>query len=155
LPTSNDVALLVEVSEDDHLDPRTLSFFPKGGEPHEIKDTNPFTDPMTYICLFPHGDNGWRPDLMDQNGNVISASQFYSHRLMVRTDENNEIVPNPIHLGGRLFQQYLVDQCAKVEYQRLKYYFYISFFLFCFFKSFSFSFGKQKIIFTALSDDCL
>lgn len=47
---------------------------------------------------------------------MISAASFYSHRIMIRNSENNFLLR-----FGALFSQYLVDQYAKIETERLNY----------------------------------
>ena len=42
--------------------------------------------------------------------------QFYAYRLQVRLKEMSTL-----HLGGRLFQQYVVDMAAKVEQNELNF----------------------------------
>lgn len=46
----------------------------------------------------------------------VTPSEYYRYRLMTRPNQESLI-----HYGGRLFQQYVVDQYAKIENQRLTY----------------------------------
>jgi len=61
--------------------------------------------------LFPRGDDGWHIDvsLIDSvKRERVTAMQFYSYRLQIR---DGDWLQN----AGRLYQQYIVDQYAKIE----------------------------------------
>ena len=90
---------------------------PRGWHLQRIHETHPQYDPLHYVLLFPHGHEGWRIGIQ-YNGNrrgQVSVMQFYAYRFMVRN------TTNVILQGGRLFQQYVVDQYTKMEMQRLRY----------------------------------
>jgi hypothetical protein len=53
-----------------------------------------------------------------QSRDSVTVMMFYSYRLMYRVNENNQ---NCLHLYGRLFQKYIVDNYAKLEMNRLNY----------------------------------
>ena len=67
-------------------------------------------DPLHYVLLHINGSSGWHPQLR------CSQREFYCHRLMVR--ENDFVV---LRRSGRLMQQYIVDQYAKLEHSRLRF----------------------------------
>lgn len=86
-----------------------------------INELNQFYDPLQYVLLFPHGSKGFHLgiEMSDigsrQSRTKITPMDYYRYRLAIRGAKSM------LHLGGRLFQQYIVDQYAKVENQRLKY----------------------------------
>ncbi len=75
---------------------------------------------MHYVLFFPNGDAGFHLDIKFRNPTAVrknmTPSDFYKYRLVTRRVSNNLI-----HYGQRLFQQYLVDQYAKIEQNRLFY----------------------------------
>ena len=90
---------------------------PRGWHLQRIHETHPHYDPLHYVLLFPYGHEGFRIGI-PYNGirrGQVSVMHFYAYRFMVR-DETNTILR-----GGRLFQQYVVDQYSKMEMQRLRY----------------------------------
>jgi hypothetical protein len=86
-----------------------------------INELNGAYDPLHYVLLHPTGDFGFQLGIPFAEGAMtkrtgISPADFYSFRLMHREGEMNLILNS-----GRLLQQYLVDQYAKIESQRLWY----------------------------------
>lgn len=74
-------------------------------------------DPMQYPLLFPRGDYGWHPEVLRyMSQKQVTARQYYAYKLHFR--EPSETL---IFLGGRLFQQYVVDNYIKIESARLNY----------------------------------
>ena len=85
-------------------------------------------DPLRYVLLLPHGTAGWDSknvvvtsvaedgDVQFGNGNT-STCDWYRYHLMVRPNDFESL-----KRGGRLTQEYLVDQAAKVEEFRLSYF---------------------------------
>jgi len=138
-PTGGDIAAVY--TGDVPPTKRDLSVYARSaegsGETHNISYLNEHVDPLTYPLLFPTGETGWCPDLVQvdtdkipqkarkpgdaHDGSDRDKSQklgicdFYAHRFMVTSKE-----PSLPHAGGRLFQQYIVDAYCKVEGQRLQ-----------------------------------
>ena len=52
---------------------------------------------------------------------ALTMAAWVSYMLMARKDKHGNIVKNPIHLANRLGEQYIVDQWAKVESNRLRF----------------------------------
>jgi hypothetical protein len=69
-------------------------------------------DPLQYPLLFPFGDYGWSIPVPQAPN--ISIMAFSRYRLMERSNQ-----PSLLHLGGKLFQQYVTDQFSKMEGDRL------------------------------------
>uniref|UniRef100_A0A1I8I3V1 Helitron_like_N domain-containing protein n=1 Tax=Macrostomum lignano TaxID=282301 RepID=A0A1I8I3V1_9PLAT len=82
--------------------------------PEHICDTHRSYDPLEYVLLFPFGEDGWSIGLKQDRG--ITIMKYYAFMIQVRPGQFNSL-----HYGGRLFQQYLVDQAAKIESERLNY----------------------------------
>ncbi|PKK59314.1 hypothetical protein RhiirC2_794999 [Rhizophagus irregularis] len=118
-PTSSDIAALmigdgynIELLNRDIL----LRSHEKGLQ--RISELHPSYDPLHYILLFPKGDDGWHADIPLNESILrtrVTQMQFYSYRLQIRNG-------NWIQSAGRLFQQYIVDQYAKIEQNRLNYF---------------------------------
>jgi len=82
-----------------------------------IPETHRSWDPLQYVLLFPYGTEGFHLDIDKQvtNNKSVSAMEYYCYRLMQRDGLN------VVLRGCRLFQQYVVDACAKIELQRLNF----------------------------------
>ena len=117
-PTSSDVAALmigdghdVETSNRDIL----LSSHEEGLQ--RISELHPSYDPLHYVLLFPKGDDGWHENILLAEPGArkrVTQMQFYSYKLQIRNGDW-------IQSASRLFQQYIVDQYAKIEQNRLNY----------------------------------
>lgn len=86
-----------------------------GGELLSITEIHLNYDPLSYPLMFPKGDNGWSISTTSLTNKKVTTMRYYSHRLMYRNDDHS------LHLYGNLFHQYIVDQYAKIEHERLKY----------------------------------
>ena len=73
-------------------------------------------DPLVYVLVDPYGTDGFNLGVGKKKGSVrnISIAEFYSHRIQVRQSFNQLLK------SKRCFQQYLVDQGAKIENVRMK-----------------------------------
>ena len=82
-----------------------------------INETHPKYDSLHYVLLLPYGQDGWTLDIStnDKHPSKVSPMQFYAYHLMQRANFNL------LHRSGRLFHQYIVDQYAKIEQERLNY----------------------------------
>ena len=90
-----------------------------------IPDWHRSYDPLQYPLIFCRGQDGWHNEIMQSdNGNRkkrITCLQHVNYQLMDRNDESGRRIVNPILFGRSLGQQYIVDQFAKVELNRLNY----------------------------------
>ncbi len=80
-----------------------------------ISETHPFYNPLHYVLLFSHDDDGWYVDIpltVFAKRERVMTMQFYFYRLQIRDRDwfNNT---------GHLYQQYIVDQYAKIEQNHL------------------------------------
>ena len=87
----------------------------KGGALRRIKQIHRSYDPLHYVLLFPHGEDGYQLGLRRNNGNTLSPKDFYCFRLQIRNLNDGDQM---MHLG-KLTQQFFVDMQAKIEYCRL------------------------------------
>ena len=73
-------------------------------------------DPLLYVVADPYGTDGFTPgqDRAKNKNLKVSIADFYSYRIQVRPGFNQLL------RSKRCFQQYLVDQGAKIEGARLK-----------------------------------
>jgi len=70
------------------------------------------------VLLFPYDSNGFQLDITEEwQGEV---SHHYGIQLLA-TDAAQQPDLNVILYGNRLFQQYVVNACVKMEQQRLNY----------------------------------
>jgi hypothetical protein len=76
-------------------------------------------DPLHYVLLNIYGEFGWNirmyRALPAGTDKTVSAREFYAFYLMIRPQETT------LHYAGALFQQWCVDQYAKIELNRLNY----------------------------------
>ena len=77
-------------------------------EPHDKR-----TESVIYPLFFPDGRLEWSSNL-EANGKNITLCEYVKIMTSERKDEFN-----PILIGGKLFQQYLVDSWVKIEQGRL------------------------------------
>lgn len=116
-PVVEEVAVLLP--GDGECGQRDIIIQMKEGGVRRISSLHPSYDPLHYVLMFPYGDEGWAIGIhhtsitLNQSLNsMVTVMEFYSFRLMLRRDSY-------IHSFGKLFQQYIVDQYAKMEEQRL------------------------------------
>ncbi|RLN80540.1 hypothetical protein BBJ28_00015820 [Nothophytophthora sp. Chile5] len=120
LPTASEVA--ATMVEDENLDKhRDLLLYARDRGLLRLFETSPMYDPLQYPLLFPLGDLGWTFTDTYADGNQrhnntkMSLREHVAFRLFQKTSDGSVL-----HLGGRLFQQWTVDQQAKAEQERLR-----------------------------------
>ena len=125
LPTGTDVAVIMPAETIEAPCKRDVVVY-KSAEDHPnghtligIETIHPMYHPLRYVLMFPFGDKGFSPDAhpLTKKLEFCSAMQYYKYRLMPQSGETF----NAIHRLGRLFQQYVVDMYAKMEFSRLQY----------------------------------
>ncbi|XP_017226413.1 uncharacterized protein LOC108202501 isoform X1 [Daucus carota subsp. sativus] len=87
-----------------------------------ITDIHPKLMALQYPLLFPHGCDGFHKEIpfgtsqnmAQKRREMITMKEYYSYKLQVRT--NQAMTPR---LGGRLYQQYIVDAFSSIEQARL------------------------------------
>ena len=73
-------------------------------------------DPLAYPLILPYGSPGWHHGLTKNDGKRMTMLDYYCYRLQMRVGETN-----PLLCGGRVFQQYIVDQWTKIEQNNLSF----------------------------------
>ncbi|XP_074645863.1 uncharacterized protein LOC141902122 [Tubulanus polymorphus] len=84
------------------------------GSMRRISNHHRSYDPLHYVLLLPFGTDGWQLGLKTTENKTLTALDYYSYRLHVRKDDFNILMR-----GRRLFQQYAIDQWAKIKMARL------------------------------------
>ena len=118
VPISSDVAALM-IGDGYDIEPsnRDILLNQHQGGLQRISELHPSYDPLHYVLLFPKGDDSWYKDIPLLGSKVrkrVSMMQFYSYRLQIRDGDW-------IQSASRLYQQYIVDQYAKIEQNHLNY----------------------------------
>ncbi|CEP09023.1 hypothetical protein, partial, partial [Parasitella parasitica] len=147
-PTADEIGVLVVGCEDESIIlpcnrdiVLRLKGDVEGGCLHLINELHQFYDTLQYMLMFPLGNPGWNINVRkhdtsamevggpttngtDRNRAEVSIMQYYSFRLMIRIDLDSNIPRNmqvSLHSFGKLFHQYVVDQYARMEQQRLNF----------------------------------
>lgn len=141
-PSSNEVAVIIP-DYDKVKDSRKIVLTKHDNSINHIHVLNSAYDPLLYVLLFPFGEPGYSINIPLQNVDrtkFVTSMQYYRFRLMVRKKyvakcdlkinneknflNSNKFRPNEknLHLAGRLFKQYVVDQWAKIDQERLTFF---------------------------------
>ncbi|XP_073299982.1 uncharacterized protein [Primulina huaijiensis] len=116
LPTTSQVAAVIVDNEfKETLRGRDITIQGIGGNLISIQDKVGYYDPLQYPLLLPYGTYGWDINSRNINGTRLTCLNYYAHMLQIR--ENS---PSLLLRGGRLLQQYVVDNYVKIETQRLR-----------------------------------
>nr|XP_017251118.1 PREDICTED: uncharacterized protein LOC108221771 [Daucus carota subsp. sativus] len=121
---ADDVAGIMAGDQDNNSQYRDIVIHSKKEGLERISDIHPKIMALQYPLLFPHGDDGFHIHLAYGTGEnkkkrkrvLITQKEYYAYKLQVRM--NQGMTP---HLGGRLFQQYIVDAFSTIEQARLWY----------------------------------
>jgi hypothetical protein len=144
-PTVNQMACFL-FGEDGAISRRDMVLNHRAnGPPEFINDGHASYDPLMYVLFFPLGNPGWCISASMRGGPIVPTDnpkisprdwykyQFQERLLPAPIDESlldgTEELPvwqqprvfNPILYGRRLLQQYMVDQWAKAESDKLLY----------------------------------
>ncbi|XP_017239700.1 uncharacterized protein LOC108212487 [Daucus carota subsp. sativus] len=122
ISTSDEVAGIMVASCGNTTAERDIIVEKKFGGLQRISYIHPKLMSLQYPLLFPNGEDGYHNRIPFQNAEVgsskekdmISMKDYYSYRFQVR--DNEGLTPR---LGGRLYQQYMVDAFSSIEQTRL------------------------------------
>ncbi|CAF1060263.1 unnamed protein product [Brachionus calyciflorus] len=146
-PTSDEIAVLMinDSSEDEKKSSRDIIIFKKCGQLQRISELHGSYDPLHYVLMHLHGEQGWVPKTLplstvssnkqSRNLNHDEIDENYSENLLELSEKNSKFMtamqyysyilyerPDiSLYLFGRLFHQYIVDQYAKMEMGRLNF----------------------------------
>jgi hypothetical protein len=120
LPTTSEVA--AALIEDGNLDqPRDICIYGKDHQPYRLWETHADYDPLQYPLLFPYGEPGWTYTDTYADGarhrkkRKMDLREHTAYRLFQKVDDQSAL-----HEGGRLLQQFCVDERAKCEQEQLR-----------------------------------
>ncbi|KAB2625677.1 hypothetical protein D8674_017337 [Pyrus ussuriensis x Pyrus communis] len=85
------------------------------GRLSHVRDYVGFYDPLQYPLLLPYGTYGWDVNSRDDGGRAITCCDYYAYMLQIRHNGSSLLLR-----GGRLLQQYAVDNYIKIESQKLR-----------------------------------
>lgn len=116
MPRANEIASIFVVNENGELPPHEgITVHQRGKKLQQILKFDKRCDSMIYPLFFPTGKGGWNLYMRTEGGKKVTMAQYYRYLFCRR----GEPVFSPIHYGGKLFQQFLVDAYVKVEQDRL------------------------------------
>ena len=124
LPSSSELSVIIPGSSSSNSPSnrdivlyKRASNNPNSNDIMHINETHQYYDPLHYVLIFPFGDTGWTPGIKHKGdgSSQVSVMNFYAYHLMQRQNFNLLLK------CGRLFHQYIVDQYAKIEQERLNY----------------------------------
>ncbi|XP_073142210.1 uncharacterized protein [Henckelia pumila] len=107
-------AVIVDNEYPKNLSGRDIIVEGINGRLMNIQDIVGYYDPLQYPLL-PNGTYGWDINSRNIDGTRLTCLDYYSYRLQIR--ENCSAL---FLRGGRLLQQYVVDNYVKIETQRLR-----------------------------------
>ncbi|KAL8099136.1 hypothetical protein AgCh_031714 [Apium graveolens] len=118
----NEVGAIMVGYLEDTCGERDIIIESKSDGIERISDIHPKLMALQYPLLFPNGEDGYHDDIpyiqTKNNGGKkrkrVTMKEFYAYKLQIRHHEGN--TPR---LGGRLFQQYIVDAFSAIEQARL------------------------------------
>ncbi|XP_009341227.2 uncharacterized protein LOC103933281 [Pyrus x bretschneideri] len=85
------------------------------GRLSHVRDYVGFYDPLQYPLLLPYSTYGWDVNSHDDGGRAITCCDYYAYMLQIRHNGSSLLLR-----GGRLLQQYAVDNYIKIESQKLR-----------------------------------
>jgi hypothetical protein len=124
--TTNEIAVILPGDGDQPESTRDIILYRRHGAPplQRITDVHPLYPALHYVLLFPSGQLQWHPQIAyaaaaDEGARKrkhISKSEFYCYRLHPRPPA---VETQHVFLTGKLFQEFICDQWATSEQDRL------------------------------------
>jgi len=119
-PTANKVGMIIPGEPGEVRNRDVIVQCRYGSGLQRMNKLAPSYDPLQYPLLFLAGEDGWSENLRLQNNQDgartrVSMAAYYAQRVHF----SGEL--SALHLGGRLFQQYIVDVVAKTEQNTLNF----------------------------------
>ena len=124
LPTSSEVAAVIVGDFNVESSNRDIIVENKSSGLQRISELHPSFMSLQYPLLFPYGEDGFMKNISYRsNGEgkvrkrgAVTMREYYAFRLQQRANEGQTLI-----LGGRLFQQFIVDAYTCIEEARLRY----------------------------------
>lgn len=117
IPRTSEIAAVFALNSNDELPMyEGIAIHPVGRKLKLLSKFDKRAESMIYPLYFPTGKGGWNPRMLSNSGKRITLRDYYAYLLALRKDGQNrncqnqnleKIRFNPIHYGGKLFQQYL------------------------------------------------
>ncbi|KAM5582463.1 hypothetical protein ABKV19_002737, partial [Rosa sericea] len=116
LPTESQVAAVIVGADDaENLRGRDIVVQTREGQLLNVQDCAGYYDPLQYPLLLPYGTYGWDVNSRNNNGTKLTCRDYYAYILQIRPHDESILLR-----GGRLLQQYVVDNYVKIETQKLR-----------------------------------
>ncbi|XP_073122002.1 uncharacterized protein [Henckelia pumila] len=116
LPTTSQVAAVIVDNECPYnLSSRDIIVQGIGGHLMNIQDIVGYYDPLQYPLLLSYGTYGWDTNSRNIDGTRVTCLNYYTYMLQIRENSSSLLLR-----GGRIFQQYVVDNYVKIETHRLR-----------------------------------
>ncbi|KAL1932430.1 hypothetical protein VTP01DRAFT_8108 [Rhizomucor pusillus] len=118
-PMTVDIAAIIPNNPEETTH-RDVVYITKNGDIKHISELSASYNPLHYVLLFPRGEEGWHPQLRQSNeegetlARRITIRQYYAYMLQIRQGPY-------LLFAQKLLHEYIVDNYAKVETQRLNY----------------------------------
>ncbi|XP_053593876.1 uncharacterized protein LOC128667531 [Microplitis demolitor] len=118
-PSTNEVAVVLV---DQECQKRDIVLSLRTGDLQRISETHRSYDALQYPLIFCRGEDGYNFNIFhsgqqaEDMNKKISALQFYCYRLMMRSNEFNNL-----HRYRQISNQFWVDMYAKIETERLSF----------------------------------
>ncbi|XP_024156624.1 uncharacterized protein LOC112164604 [Rosa chinensis] len=116
LPTESQVAaVIVDADDAENLRGRDIVVQTREGQLLNVQDCAGYSDPLQYPLLLPYGTYGWDVNSRNNNGTKLTCRDYNAYILQIRPHDESILLR-----GGRLLQQYVVDNYVKIETQKLR-----------------------------------
>ncbi|XP_054715564.1 uncharacterized protein LOC129225044 [Uloborus diversus] len=125
-PSANEVALMIVGQQ---FQQRDIILESRNAKQQRISELHRAYDALQYPLMFCYGEDGYSVDVLQQDTadklgpttklpvkKTVSAAQFYSWRIMLRDTEENYLLRY-----CALLSQFLVDEYAKIETEKLNF----------------------------------
>ncbi|XP_054092114.1 uncharacterized protein LOC128924166 [Zeugodacus cucurbitae] len=122
LPNCSEIAAVFTTEDGEPPGNRNLRIFSRKSDMQNllfVSTLHRLCDPLVYPLLFPYGESGYDETLLHEQGHrtecrfKLTQLQFVAYRMAIR--EGFSL----LHVSGKLWQQYLVDQYVRIEGARL------------------------------------
>ncbi|KAL5122957.1 ATP-dependent DNA helicase PIF1 [Glycine soja] len=123
LPNASEVAALI-VGDEHTTNNRDIIIEKQTGMLQRINELHPAYLPLQYPLLYPHGEDGYKPNILHKDHphnhaakrNKVIMREYFCYRMQSRDNEAQTILHS-----RRLFHQWVVDGYCMIESQKLNY----------------------------------
>ncbi|KAG5133615.1 hypothetical protein JHK82_024803 [Glycine max] len=123
LPNATEVATLI-IGDEHIVNNRDIIIEKQTSMLQRINELHPAYLPLQYPLLYPHGEDGYRPNILHKDNphsqvakrNKVTMCEYFCYRMQSRDNEAQRILHS-----RRLFHQWVVDGYCMIESQKLNY----------------------------------